>query len=329
VTTEERSPAGTVKTTRLRALQKDPGLSRHEIVMGPGAFPPPGGGVPPERLEAATIMRSGREESTIIRLAYRERTVHRTTLSYAGTALAGREATPRGLVAATWRSLRDLASDTTRIVGEREIDGVSTVGFEAGIDEIPGGGTAEVEGIVRVWAAADAAVPMEIELEFVDRIGGRHRTVIGNLEWDAELADELFELPELEGWTIVDEWVHEVGFATTALADGVTLRVGPEDGPAILTEADVAAVPSGREVRRSGEAPRRTVTLIAAPSAESRLRDYTSTHLGERVVFDLDDGALRFDIRIAGTIGREMQVDITPTGMSLEEFAEAYLDSPR
>jgi outer membrane lipoprotein-sorting protein len=329
VTSEETSLAGAVKVTRMRALQKDPGLSRTEIVSGPGAFPPPGGAVPPERLESAMIMRSDREKSTIVRLSYRERTVHRTTLSYAGTALEGRETMPRGLVATTWRSLRGLASDDTRIIGRREIDGTPTVGFEAGIDELPGGRTARVRGVARVWASAETAVPIEIELEFVDDAGGRYRTRLGNLEWDAPLADDLFELPDLEGWTIVDEWVREVGFPETALADGVTLRVGPEDGPVILSEIDVAAVPSGREVGRTGEEPRRTVTLVATPDAESRLRQFTSTHLGERVVFDLDDGGLRFEIRIGGTIGREMQVDITPTGMTLEEFAGEYLASPR
>jgi hypothetical protein len=182
---------------------------------------------------------------------------------------------------------------------------------------------------VRVWASAETAVPVETELEFVDGAGGRYRTVLGNLEWDAPLADELFELPDPDGWTIVDEWVREVGFSETALADGVTLSVGPEGGPAILTEADVAAVPSGREVGRSGEEPRRTVTIVATPAAESRLRKHTSAHLGELVVFDLNHGELRFEIRIGGTIGREMQVDITPTGKTLEEFAAAYLASPR
>jgi hypothetical protein len=329
VTSEQTSPAGAVTVTRLRALQKDPGLSRSEVVAGPGPFPPPGGVVPPERLESAVITRSGREESTIVRLSYREKTVHRTTLSFGGTALEGREAMPRGLVATTWSSLRGLTSDDARIIGRRDIDGVPTVGFEAGIDEMPGGGTARVRGVVRVWASAETAAPIEIEMEFGDDAGGRYKTVFGNLEWDVALPDEMFEPPNLEGWTIVDEWVREVGFPESALADGVMLRVGSEDGPAILTEADIAAVPSGREVRRSGEEPRRTVTLVATPAAGSRLREYTSAHLGERVVFDLDDGALRFDIRIGGTIGREMQVDITPTGMTLEEFAEAYLASPR
>jgi len=330
VTTEETSPSGAVKVTRLRALQKDPGLSRTETLAGPGPFPVPGGTVAPDRVESTVIMRSGREESTIVRLAHRMKEAHRTTLSFAGTALEGREAMPRGLVAGTWDRLRSLTSDDARIIGEREIDGVPAVGFEARIDETFGGAAARVrDGVVRVWASAETAAPVEIELEFGDETWGRYRTVFGNLEWNAPLPDGLFEPPDLEGWTVVDEWVHEVGFSRSALAEGVTLRIGPEGGPPIMTEADVEAVPSGREVRRSGEEPRRTITLVATPGGESRLKAFTAAHIGERVVFDLNDGEIRFGIRIGGTIRREMLIDITPLGKTLEEFAEDYLTTRR
>jgi len=329
VTSEETSPSGAVKVTHYRALQKDPGLSRTEIISGPGPFPPPRGTVAPGRVESTLIMRSAREESTIVRLSHRDKSAHHTTLSYAGSALEGREVMPRGLVAGTWNRLRGLAADRARIIGEREIEGVPVVGFEARADELPGGDEAPVDGVVRVWASAETAVPIEIELEFGDETQGRYRTVFGNLEWNAPLADGLFEPPDLEGWTIVEEWVHEVGFSRSALAEGVTLRVGPESGPPIMTEADVEAVPSGREVRRSGEEPRRTITLVATPGGESRLKAFTAAHIGERVVFDVNDGEIRFGIRIGGTIGREMRVDITPLGKTLEEFAEDYLTTRR
>jgi hypothetical protein len=314
-----------VKVTRYRTIRKDPGLSRTEVIAGPGSFPPPDRAVPAERVVSAVIMRSGRDESTIVRLEPREKMAWRTTLSYGGTASTEREGMPRDLVAGTWDSLRKLAADDTRVVGERMIDGVSTVGFEARADEMPGGAAARADGVVRVWAAAGTAVPVEIEIELQDPSGATHRTVFGNLEWNVPVDDELFETPDLEGWRVIDESVREVGFSSSSLADGVTLRVGFDDGPTILTEADIVAIPSGREIRGEGAEPRRVITVVASAEAGARLREVTAAHVGERVVVDLDDGAARYEIRIGAPLGRTMQIDITPLGKTLEEFAEAYL----
>ena len=46
-------------------------------------------------------------------------------------------------------------------------------------------------------------------------------------------------------------------------------------------------------------------------------------------MFDLDDGEVRFGIRIGGAIGHKMQIDITPLGKTLEELAEDYRAAPR
>jgi hypothetical protein len=84
-------------------------------------------------------------------------------------------------------------------------------------------------------------------------------------------------------------------------------------------------VVSGRAVQQAGEdAPRTTVFLTTTSAGEEKLRAYTSTHVGEWLELDFN-GEARFRIRIGGVIGKEMQLDVTPLGKTLEEFEADYL----
>jgi len=272
------------------------------------------------------ILSRGENEATILRLLPRERLAYRTHLSFTGDAAEARAKVPRDMVADSWAKLAGIASDRTRRIGERQVDGTPAVGFEADIrDVFPDAGSPTLEGVMRVWADAASGVPLEIEAEFRDPSGAIHDTRIGHLEWNAPLDDALFRVPEESGWRVVDEREGPVEFTRTSLREGVTLNAGPPGGPPVLTERDIEAVVSGLTTRVPGESkPRTTILLTTTPEGERKLRAYTSEHLGEWLKFDFN-GEASFRVRIGGVIGRHLQLDVTPLGKTAEEFETAYL----
>jgi outer membrane lipoprotein-sorting protein len=328
VTIDDTPPGGARKTGFAVLFQKDPGLSRTEIYASSEAA----GGDPeewpfsPDEAESIVITSSGRDEAVVVRMSPREKVAHRTTLSFAGAARDARSAMPRDMVAASWARLKEIASDRTRVIGEREIDGLSTVGFEADIGELFGDSALpRLRGTVHVWAALGTGEPVEIELDFRDERGWHHLTRFWDLQWNARLADDLFRIPDAGDWRILEERDHRAEFSKTTLRAGVTLSVGPPDGPAVFTERDVEAVVSGRMIQSAGDAsPRTMIFLTATPEGEAKLRAYTAEHLGESLVLDFN-GETRFQIRIGGVVGKEMQLDVTALGKTLAEFEAAYL----
>lgn len=328
VTIDDTPPGGVRKRSFAVLFQKDPGLSRTEIYASPGVPDADSDEWPftPDAAESIVITSSGRDEAVVVRMSPHEKVATRTTLSFAGAALDARSAMPRDMVAASWARLKEIAADRTRVIGEREIDGISTVGFEANIEDVFGESSEpHPKGVVRVWAAHGTGAPVEIELDFRDERGWHHHTRFWDLQWNAPLADGLFRIPDAGDWRILEERDHRSEFSKTTLRAGVTLRVGPPDGPAVFTERDVDAVVSGRMIQSAGDAvPRTMIYLTTTPEGEARLRAYTSEHLGEALLLDFN-GETRFQIRIGGVIGKGMQLDVTALGKTLEEFESDYL----
>jgi hypothetical protein len=109
------------------------------------------------------------------------------------------------------------------------------------------------------------------------------------------------------------------------LKDGVTLHIGPPGGPPVLTEADIEAVELVETATRRGrESPALEIRMLTTPDAGQRLRDYTSAHLGERVVIDFN-GELELEVTIAAKIGREIRIDLDRLGTTPEAFERDYL----
>jgi outer membrane lipoprotein-sorting protein len=320
VVTEESRPSRSTVIRHARLYQQDPGLSRSEMIL------PAGPGADGETVLSVRIARSGPDRSTLIDLDPRWKTAHRTILTFGGRLVESRAAMPTNLVAESWTRMKEITSDQTRRIGDRVADGVAVTGFEADIRHLfRDPQAALVEGTIRIWAASDSGVPVEVGLEFTDEAQAIHRTRFSELEWNLPLDSGLFDLPDLEGWTVTEERVHRVSFSRTRLRDGVTLRIGPADGPAVLTEDQVRAVSSGQSVGTPGaDDTRRTVALLISPSGAARLADYTRAHLGESVVLDFN-GEVRTEIRIGGVIRNRLQLDITPLGVTLEQFERDYL----
>jgi hypothetical protein len=322
----EIAPSGEKNTTWLRVYQKDPGFTRSELLTAEAGQAGPEGTIDPSAVAAFTITKSERERSAITRVHPKDKMIHRTTLTFAGTELESRAVRPDNLVATTWDRLSAVTADETRRIGEREIDGQPAIGFEADIRELADDPSAPpAEGVARIWAHRENAAPLEVELEISGPGGYAFHTTYGRLEWDVDLPDELFEEPRAEGWTVQEERMHKVGFTRTRLADGVSLTIGPRGGSPVITEADIEAVLHGISSWVTGqEEPRVALFARTTPDAEPELRSFTTAHRGERLLVCLND-EFEYEITVGGPIGRELQLDITRLGKTLEEFEQDYL----
>lgn len=127
---------------------------------------------------------------------------------FSGEALDSRSSQRRDLVAGSWERLREITTDQARRIGDRDVGGVRAVGFEADIrDVMPGAPRLEMLGIARVWAEVETGAPVLIELEF-ERDGERYVTRMEDLQWNAYLSPELFIVPDLDGWEVDEEEIH-------------------------------------------------------------------------------------------------------------------------
>jgi hypothetical protein len=315
--TEESGPSGPPRIHRARLYQQDPGLSRTEMLAGSGSD---------DEVVSVRIAVSGAERATILLLQPGERMARRTVLTFGGRRVGARAALPPNPVAEAWERMKEITSDQARCIGDRILDDVDVTGFEADLRNLfRDPQAARPEGTIRIWAARDTGLPVAVELELVGPMQTIHRTRFDDLEWNAPLSEELFREPDLSGWQVVEERVHQVEFARDSLRDGVTLRIGPADDAPVLTEDDVAAVLSGKAVWAAGaESPRRTIDLRATPSSARRLAEYTRAHRGESVVLNFNGEVVR-EIRIGGVIHEKVQLDITPLGLTLEQFERDYL----
>lgn len=317
---ESLNPSGERRTTLARIYQKNPALTRTEFLVPAAGFPPPGGEIDPQSVASVQITIGGQESSTVLRLDPRERVARRTTLTFSGEALRSRGALPRNLVSGVWSRLHYLSSDQTRSIGWREINGRPVVGFEAEIREMVGAPDAgPVDGWLRLWADEKSGVPVRVELEFTDPQGAAYRSTFTELEWNVELPDDLFAVPEDGDWSVVDDEVRLDAPGPRRLRPDVTLRVHTTAGAPLLSEADIVAA----DLDASGL----TLSLRLSPEAGRRLHDYTAKHLGERVTIDFN-GETEIEVTIAGEIGRSLRIDLAGLDLSPQRFRERYLTLP-
>jgi outer membrane lipoprotein-sorting protein len=195
LTIEEMPPSGIARVTVGRLYQKDPGMTRSEIFEASSDEP-----------ATIVITRSGEERSSIVRLAPKVKIAYRTTLEFSGSEFVERREMSRDIVAEAWARLEKVTADQAASIGESFIDGVLAVGFEIDIREIfKGPQAAGLSGIMRVWAEQLTGVPLRVEAEFLDPSGTLRRTTFSEIEWNAILDEELFEVPDLEGWQVIEE----------------------------------------------------------------------------------------------------------------------------
>ncbi len=214
--------------------------------------------------------------------------------------------------------LQQLDEEDLRVLGQAVIDGAKATGFEAParlvMPYLP-----DPESTIRVWANQETSLPVRLELRF--RHLESYVTVVARqIEWGAPLPDDLFDVPDEPGWTIEEHTTASVVFSKTKLKPGITLHVGPPDGEPIVTEKDIADVSSGWE---RDEGAYRAVTAKLTSAANARLQAYTRAHVGETLTISFNDEILE-EVPI-GAAMRNLSLNITQHGMTLEEWEKSYL----
>jgi len=234
-------------------------------------------------------------------------------------------------VTALWESIADITADETRTIGRRYQDGVRLIGFEAPLEDVWASGP--FDGTARIWVNERTAMPTLIEMEFCEGEGVLHRSTSSEIEWDVPLSDALFDLPDLEGWTFTDAVMTEVDFSHSALRTGVSFRVRTQDGATVLTEDDIAAVPSGMTITTLKDDQKTVEMLIHlrfAKQAQDRLETVTAAHVGEKLIIDFN-GEVQKEIIIPEGLKSIRHINVSTLAETLEEFEALYLtesDSP-
>jgi hypothetical protein len=210
------------------------------------------------------------------------------------------------------------------------MDGLDVVGFEIPAAEMFEDFAAMNEATLRVWVERDTAVPLLVELEFRDAAGALTRTSLSRIEWDVPLEDDLFDLSVPPDWELRRTLREVVVYTATSLAPHVALRIGPEDGNEIVSEADVVAVRRGESVEQPGSASAgfTTVTLELTGAAARRLASFETQFPDGVLLADFDGEAI-----VAPRSDHEnihlIELDLNRLGKTLAEIEDEYFTQRR
>lgn len=301
----------------VKCLVKTPGLFRMESWRRPNTSQPADWKSVPESVQ---ISKQITDEYVQIQLQPFEKRGMRMVTRYEGaTRVPDHSDDPERFLT----RLQQLREEDLRTLGWAVIDGAEATGFEAPARLLFPHSIPDPESKVRVWANRETALPVRLELRFRQQ-GSYVTMVVSQIEWGVALPDDLFDVPDEPGWTIEDHTIVSVAFSKTKLKQGIALRVGPLDGEPVVTEKDIADVASGWE---RNEGMYRSVTVELTPAGRDRLQTYTGAHVGEvlTIVFNRE---ILGEVLIGGPM-QNLQLDITSSGMTFEEWGQNYLTSQR
>lgn len=234
-----------------------------------------------------------------------------------------------------WRILEGVTSAQATRIGETTIDGRAAIGFRVVLPEETIGSQPLLASTFEVWVDRVTAVPVQVVAIFQQdrqrQVDMFERLVMQNIQWNTPLAATLFRVPE---GTEIDEIEHrQVLFTRTHLKDGVTVWVGPKEGPPVVTETDVSKVPYGEtSIERNGGRARykTSVYLELNQDGEARLRRHTKGHINEKLVIEFN-GEIVYEPTIQSEIGSRFIIVLSTSemldehGSLLKEFEETYL----
>ncbi len=225
----------------------------------------------------------------------------------------------RNVPGEVWEKLQKLREQDVRALENRLIDGVQTLGFEAPLADFEPNAP-DLGGTIRVWVHEQTAVPVRIELRCP--IGDDYSTTfLTAIEWNVDLPDKLFEVPDDSDWTVEEHDIHDKVFAAPGaqLRPGVTLEVTTAGGDIILSRQHVARVTASRTERSGTEQTSLFVDLT--PEGKRRLAEYTAAHIGETVTITLN-GQVIGRPQIRAPLSGGFQIDIPSDGPAVEELIE-------
>ncbi len=320
-------PDGTTRVITGRMSYRDPGLARHDraletVTMPDGSVTTT---VPPN---SVLIVRAYAEDLVLVQLFPERREAIRSQIDVTGSLLGPWRELQLNPVMFAWSKLHALSAGSTRVIGRREVAGVEAIGFAAPLAEVlgpqPFGATPE--GEVRVWASAETAVPLAVEVE--NHLGdGRSVTdTIEPIEWNAPMPDSLFDDSVLEGYTVHEQRAHTRGFPEPELKPHVTLRIGPETGGPVVNELDVLGAVMGTVSFEPWKRPRYRsfITFKLTEDGAERLETYLRENPTTPLEVDFN-GELHTPWRLREVTSRLIQVEITPLRKRLIDFELQYL----
>ena len=234
-----------------------------------------------------------------------------------------------------WKSLEDLTSDQTVMIGEKIINGKAAVGFKAAPKNKNIGLLILANGTLEVWVDQATAIPVRIEGQF--QYDDSHqkdvfeRHVMKNIQWNTPLDEKLFHLPK--GVEINEREDKQLFFSRTQLKDNVTVWVGPRGGSPVVTEKDIAKVTFGTTSieRIDGHEILKTIIYFDLnKDGEEKLRNHTKTHINEKLLIDFN-GEIVSEPTIKIEVGPRFIIVLCDSEifedheLALKEFEENYL----
>jgi outer membrane lipoprotein-sorting protein len=322
------TPTGEQETHCSKVYHKDPGLTRAEIGVSASEVV----GVKPGSSMIHIFRREpGRADTLVLNLeshnAYLE-----TQLFFVED---GREP-PFNLfintVSMSWKKMKEITEDKTRIIGDRVINGIPTVGFS--LDGLPAEtiyfpeNPAVKEPIAtfgELWVNRKDGTPVraEIEAHGNDAIKVRHEYT--DIQWNIPLEESLFNLDVPVGWHLNKRQIIYYNNMGKKLAPGVTLNSYAPGQESMITAEDVVGIVRAKEISNIDRTtPYETIiTIELRQEAAQRLRDYAEAHPDSFIRVKIDD-QLNAALALKTNHPNRLAFDLMGLYLPLLEVEEKY-----
>ena len=320
-------PDGTTRVITGRMYFKDPGLSRHDrdletVTMPDGSTKTT---TPPN---SVLIVRAYAEDLVVVQLFPERHEAIRSQVDVTGSLLGPWRELELNPVFFAWSKLHELSTGSTRVIGRREVAGVEAIGFAAPLAEVLGPQQFGLtpDGEIRVWASAETAVPLVVEIDKRLGDGTSVTDAIEPIEWNAPMPDSLFDDSVLEGYTLHERRAHTRGFPEPELKPHVTLRIGPDSGGPVVNELDVVGAVMGTVSFEPWKRPRYRafITFELTEDGSERLKRYLQENATTPLEVDFN-GELHTPWMFREVTARLIQVEITSLRKRLIDFELQYL----
>lgn len=227
-----------------------------------------------------------------------------------------------------WDQMRKITADKTKRIGSQVINGRPAVGFSF---EVPArklrlGDWAPEKIPGKIWVGRDDGVPMLIELEYETGQGdNKVRYVTSDIQWNVPIEESLFDLTAPAGWGISRHLENSIEYTAISLSPSVTLKIGPEGQPSLVTAEDVAGIVKTERTTNPDDDLGCTgvITIELTPAAAKRLRDYADAHPDKPIVVNFN-GQIKVAAKLDAAHPTQLSFDISQIGLSMFKLEEKY-----
>lgn len=221
--------------------------------------------------------------------------------------------------------IKKITEDETKIIGPREINGVSAVGFSFVLDphgEGAPGSSTTVSG--KLWVNSDDNTPMIVEIDELYN-GIRSHAECTDIRINKPLKDHLFEFTIPENYKIKRTIVKTTRYRGNRLKSGVTLEIFSNNNELLITTDDINRLFEVRETTYpdSDAAGMMLVTLELKEEGTQLLQDYTKNHPKGILIVNFNS-QLKAVASSAKNNPERLTFDLSRLDLSLSEIEEKY-----